>query len=347
MMRLRALALLLVSIAFSIGAAEVATRLLLPQYDPADQIRFSALPDGTPIGPFGATRRQRKNTGDYDVSVSFNELGLRDDKLPRDARPTDWFVVGDSFPFGWGVSTQERLSERLARALGSSVFNISVPGADLDGYAALVRYAQDDGADVKQLVITVTMENDLADYETAAGLSQDEPHRAYRPSGSHLLSSGKSLLTEHSALYGLTTRAVHQTPLLRHLAIHAGLITGNLSGMTPLLASQRAIAASADRVGRLAAARTAIILLVPSRRLWTGSVQDRAAADAVHTAFSTALRDRDLEIVDPRARFEEGGNPLAYHFRNDGHWNGEGHRLAAEILADAIRRHTSASAVSQ
>jgi phospholipase/lecithinase/hemolysin len=42
-------------------------------------------------------------------------------------------------------------------------------------------------------------------------------------------------------------------------------------------------------------------------------------------------------VVDLRDRFEQSGNPLSYHFANDTHWNKEGHRLAAEALAEVLQ----------
>jgi hypothetical protein len=37
-----------------------------------------------------------------------------------------------------------------------------------------------------------------------------------------------------------------------------------------------------------------------------------------------------------RSHFEDFGNPLAYHFKADGHWNNEGHKRAAETLYERI-----------
>jgi lysophospholipase L1-like esterase len=42
-------------------------------------------------------------------------------------------------------------------------------------------------------------------------------------------------------------------------------------------------------------------------------------------------------VVDLRDRFEQSGNPLSYLYANDGHWNKEGHRLAAEALAEVLQ----------
>jgi hypothetical protein len=36
---------------------------------------------------------------------------------------------------------------------------------------------------------------------------------------------------------------------------------------------------------------------------------------------------------------EREGNPMAYHFAYDGHWNAEGHRIAADALAQYLHAH--------
>ena len=65
----------------------------------------------------------------------------------------------------------------------------------------------------------------------------------------------------------------------------------------------------------------------------------------VHEQFVEALRQRALMVVDPRQRFERNGNPLGYYFKIDGHWNAEGHRIAAEELAAALARQSNTNAV--
>src|SRR5262249_32286618 len=108
----------------------------------------------------------------------------------------------------------------------------------------------------------------------------------------------------------------------------------NLDGMPDLVGSTEAITTSAFRVRQLAKGRNAIVLIIPSRRLWVGKTADRTEAARIHGAFIGSLRNSGMIVVDVRDRFEHNGNPLSYYFANDGHWNKEGHRLAAEVLAE-------------
>jgi hypothetical protein len=50
-----------------------------------------------------------------------------------------------------------------------------------------------------------------------------------------------------------------------------------------------------------------------------------------------------LNVLDMRNIFESDGGQLGYHFKNDGHWNASGHKLAGTSLAEFI----SASLISK
>jgi hypothetical protein len=81
------------------------------------------------------------------------------------------------------------------------------------------------------------------------------------------------------------------------------------------------------------AGRQAIVLIVPSRALWTGTVEHRRQVARAHELFVGLLGQAGLHVVDVRSQFEQSGSPLKLHFPNDGHWNADGHRIAAHALA--------------
>jgi hypothetical protein len=143
----------------------------------------------------------------------------------------------------------------------------------------------------------------------------------------------KDWLARHSAAYVLLTTIVHRTPLLRDVAVRAGLIVPNLDGIPRHENDPAIIEASADRLQALAGQYRLLVVLIPSRALWVGN--NRAVEARLHEAFVAALRSRDIDVLDLRPFFEAGGAPLGYHFANDGHWSPRGHLLAAE----AIGRH--------
>src|ERR1043166_7264005 len=159
--------LLVVAIAITAVVSEYTVRIALPQYDPSGSVVFFRDRDNNvALGPRNQHLRQVKNTGDYDIDVDFNKYGVRDEKDFAASSDQDYFVVGDSFSFGWGVKESERYSDLLQQKLNARIFNISAPG-NFISYDQFIRYALRQGAHVKKLIIGVCMENDLADYEQA------------------------------------------------------------------------------------------------------------------------------------------------------------------------------------
>jgi hypothetical protein len=91
---------------------------------------------------------------------------------------------------------------------------------------------------------------------------------------------------------------------------------------------------SRDELLKLLASREAIVLLIPSRRLWHG---DHIATEMrVHDEFVGLLREAGVHFVDMRLVFEASGRPLSYYFVSDAHWNAAGHAAAAREVFKAI-----------
>lgn len=326
------LAVLLISVALSVAVLEWGIRIVLPHFDPTGQIEFTHLPDGMGIGPVNTTLRQVKNTRDFDVQIRFNALGWRDDKLVSQSGERSIFAVGDSFTFGWGVEQVDRFSDRLGKRLGRDVFNIAIPG-DLDDYADLIRLAERNGATIRTLVVGVCMENDLLDYSARTKITPIAPNKQTGPTA--WISQWKPWLRDNSALYFLLTSVVHGNPTLKAMAVKAGLLVPNLQ-LSSLTLSDATVRVSAERLNSLVAGRKAVILIIPARHLWVGDEASRAAMAHVHDTFVGAITAEGLVVVDPRPHMEAGGNPLTYHFTNDGHWNAKGHDLASAMLAERI-----------
>jgi hypothetical protein len=319
---LQTLALALVGGTLALLAFELAVRAFIPAFDPSGQFRFAYdAGGGLMLGQPGTIARQRKNTGDYDVTVRINARGLRDDKDVAQATAADIAVVGDSFAWGWGVEASERFSDQLQSLSGRRVFNVSTP-TDLAGDRALIAYARKLGGRFGTVVLAICMENDIHEYGPPRGDDGDSgtPHESLR-----------DRLERNSAGYLFFTTAVHRTPWLKAPAVWLGLITPNLEGISRNRYSEAAIESSARTVAELARTDRLIALIIPSRALWVGD--NRTVEDRVHKGFVTALLRLGIDVVDLRPLLEAGGQPLAYHFANDGHWNARGHRLAAEAIA--------------
>lgn len=336
-MKKAAISIALVAVSVAIGALmlEFGVRILMPQFDPSGQIRFELMADGTPIGPAGASLRQTKNTGDFDVSIAFNALGFRDDKNLAKSDANSIFVVGDSFSFGWGVEQSERYSDVLQKLSGREVFNISIP-TDVDGYAHLLAYAKRSGANVGTLIIGLCLENDIWDYDAPKAPAATPPASA--PISVQAI---KNWMHDHSALYFFLTSIIHTNDWLRGLFVDAGMITPNLEGIAPPELDAKAVRSTAAHVAALAAGQPTIVLIIPSRWLWVGDPARSKAVSESHVALVADLRERGVRVIDPRDYMERNGPPLKYHFMNDGHWRASMHRIAAEMLDEALGQPTA------
>lgn len=281
--------------------------------------------------------RQFKNTGDFDVEVEFNRYGFRDRKDIAGSTFNDFFVVGDSFSFGWGVKEEERFSDLLQEKLKARVYNISST-TDFFGYGKLVQHAISHGAKIRKLVVGVCMENDLLDYEDL-----ETQMKAARNGGDVKtstfggnLQAVKLYLSMKSAAYTALTFLIHQTAPLKRVAVHAGLIVDNIAGIRKNAYSETVLASSARKLVEITRPFDSTVLIIPSRGLWIGS--NIATETLVHDKFVAGLRNTGLKVVDLKSVFEETGDPLQFHFKNDGHWNRQGHAKAAEVLATVLYR---------
>ena len=306
---------------------EFSIRLALPEFNPSKHLVFSWHVDDLNLGTPYTVQRQNKNTGDFNVEVRFNRYGLRDSEDVSKAGPKDFLFVGDSFIFGWGVEENDRLGEKLGMLIGQQTYNAAVPG-DLNTYADLVTYVGQITSSQPRTIISLSMETDILLY-------QAKPKRpaVITPDAkpSIRLKAIKEFLTQHSALYFLATSQVHKTAWLRDIAISFGLIQPNLQDRAARVPTPEAIASTVQRAKDLATEFDATIVIIPSRYTWFGP--HRQELSAIHKTLTNALRAHGVDVLDLKPVFEEEGQPLAYHFKNDGHWQPIGHAKAAEALA--------------
>jgi hypothetical protein len=329
--------ILLSACVLSLLLLELGVRLIFPQFDPSGQIQFIPSVQGIPpMGPPNGHFRQRKNTGDYDVQIQFNKYGFRDQKDLTQSTANDLFVVGDSFAFGWGVEQHDRFSDRLERELNRKVFNISVP-TNLIGYIQLVRFAEEKGADVGNLLLTVTMENDLV-YS-----KQEDSQKADSNINRCDIDQVKRYLAYRSSLYFLLTTIVHRSETLSRVTAKWGLLVPNVEGVRQNRLSETVLKDSTDRVNLLTRQYQTTVLIIPSRGLWVGD--NRKTEELVHERFIQMLKGESIEVIDLKPHFEKNGDPLQYHFAGDGHWNARVHAMVAEVLANYFKGSKSVIAI--
>lgn len=319
------LSLFLISIACGLCILEIGIRIILPVFIPAGDVSYYYNSEGVPLGKKKSFGRVYLSSGDFDVIVHFNQYGFRDHHDIKHGREQDVFTVGDSFTYGQGVCEQERYSDLLEYILRIPVYNIAVP-THIRGYRRLVKYAEENGVPIKNLIIGICMDNDIIDYES--------PSVADVNLGSIWIQNLKFFLIRHSAAYNAIADIVHRNRFLRIRAKCMGLLSEKKTDNTALISS-------VQEVEHLAWKYNALIVIIPSGTLWmTQSVRgllDSKESKRVHNEFVSALRQRNLNVVDLRSDFEESGNPLQYYFRHDMHWNKSGHAKVAEVIARYTR----------
>ncbi len=72
-----------------------------------------------------------------------------------------------------------------------------------------------------------------------------------------------------------------------------------------------------------------------------GLTEDKWSIERINQELSEILGRLNIEFLNPIERMRRSAKTLARHgkrlyFENDGHWNGNGHHLAGEMLATYI-----------
>lgn len=319
------LIMLAVSTAVGLVIAEFGLRKMLPAYDPTRQIGFVKNQYGVYTGTPNANMVVATPKGDYRVEVHFNRYGFRDVKDLLQAGPNDLFAVGDSFTMGSGVGDGQRYSDVAERALGVPIYNIAIPG-DFKGYRDLLGYAEKLGAHPHRIIVGVCMENDLMDYSEAEpkpATTGKLPYKEYV----------RYYMKQHSALYLALTQL--QGTFGSHFFEMLG-VARSVDELTRSNAySDQVLASSVATLLDVTRDRDALVVLIPSRGLWSGKNREQEAR--IHQRFAELLQGEGLKVLDMRPVLEATGRPLNYYFKTDPHWNAEGQRLTGEELARRLR----------
>lgn len=294
----------------------------LPYFNPAFAVSCFRNNEGVPLlWPRPSEQRQSNAFGEYDVAVSINKFGLRDKKEINSSNINDIFVVGDSFTFGHGVEEDERFSNILESISGIKVYNLGIPGTDLADYVRIVNYAKNNGALIHNLIIAVFMGKDrgIKDYSNDQRLS--------RPT---LIRKIKDFLNSKSTTYKLLSYSYNKYNIINNLKGMFGIKSEDKD----IDVSYEIIYGSAMKLQELSNGYNTLILIIPSVGLWMGDLRDMELRK--HINFVNLLRNMNMNVIDLRAAFEEK-DPLIYFFKQDGHFNKQGHAIAGNILGKYIK----------
>lgn len=328
------LVLLLISTAVALAIMEIVIRQALPFYDPRRQIVFKMMPEynNAAIGPKNERVRQRTPKGDYDIWVYFNQYGFRDPKDLAESTADDWFAVGDSFTFGWGLPVEVRFTDQVEKKLGIRIFNIAGP-VDLDEYIGAIHYARDQGAVISNLLVGICMNNDLKNYR-----AEEKPLLAVYGDRKPWKARARAWLQSHSAIYLLCSFELQRIPALRRLFERLGIARDVRELTLQNIYDEEVIDSSADKarqIAELVAPERTWFILIPSLSIWIG--EDPQMERRIHIEFAQRLRERGLQVIDLLPAFDSDVNPRSRYFATDPHWNESGHSLAAEAIAAALQ----------
>jgi hypothetical protein len=325
---------------------EVLCAIFFPHYNPSGKLAIYRDENGTLLMKKNSKGRARNNDGDFDVTYSINKYGFLDKKDLRNATARDIFVVGDSFAFAAGVEEDWRFSNLLEKMVGIPVYNISIPGADIDDYEKLVKYSQRNGANINNLIISVCMENDIADYSfkekviyknniesfDRPGTNQPGYIDIYFNENYTTLGTIKYYMSKKLTSYNVIACRAHNIIFLRNLLIKIGIIDNQLE-IINRIEDNYALYSSADKLLQIAKPFKTTIVIFPSRNLW---IDDKKYDELmVHKKFVKLLEGHGVTIVDLYPCYNVKNKPLEYYyFQHDGHPNNEGHLKAAEAIWD-------------
>ena len=308
---------------------ELFSRMLFPETAPKNNLYFNNMQNNLKIGPKNLTLRQMKNSSDYNVEISFNNYGFRDIKNLKNSKYSDFFVVGDSMSFGWGVEEKNRYSNILENLTNKNFYNISIPG-NLENYELLIEYAEKNGAKINNLIFGFTMENDFQIYEKKININPKE-NKSKNNSIFFNVEKLKRFLTQNSSFYFIITRTAHRNEMLRDMFIKLKLINPNLDYIYYTKFSNKVINSTVNKLKNISKDYNSIILVIPSRALWYGD--HMVEADQIHKTFINKLKNNKFDYLDLRKVFEKNDDPLKnLHLFNDGHWNIKGHEITAKEI---------------
>ena len=338
------LILLFVVFCFGVGAMEIATRLLWPDWRNFNAGRFMQVVDvpefgTTVIGQPGFDGMFSNNNGDFQTHITINAFGHRE-SVPVDAADGRVWIVGDSFSFGWGVNPTDTFAWQVGQLAGLKTYNIANPGTNVCGYqAAIARMPA--SIKPKALVLGLTMENDLSPLSCATQREQAEQSVASNDDhGSFQSFLGlKGWLKNHVAFYNFSVLTLKKSALARQFFSATGImadikvdISANNQGIASEAVKQTAKSIE-DITALLPAHVPMIVLIIPSRLELIG--HDADILRARRNAIAKQLNEIGITTVDPFKDLLDAGFDKV-HFENDGHWTAAGHMIAAKALAPAL-----------
>ena len=310
---------------------------------------------------------------DYSTTMQYGPKGLRGKDRPY-AKPAGIYrilVLGDSMVDGFSVELKDRVSEVLENQLGprTDVVNLGVSGYSTDQEALML---ESEGLKYQpDLVVVFFYYNDIwMNGERLLARATYKPVFKLDETGNLVLTDvpvpkPAPALEDRFRLYALVRDAIKSRPSLYKLTTFghgwasSGLPMPAGAGGT---ADQFRVYQKEDKpeLQRVWAITQALlrrmnretqehggrflVFYAPSRvelsaEEWAASnIPDTYGADVVVQHLTRICHDDGIALLEPSSRFREArkNGPLSY--AHDVHWTPAGHRLAADLLAEYVRK---------
>lgn len=349
--------IILLSTFIALICAEIILRFLYPQ----QLAVWYTTRDGMVIHPPNTTVSLTK----FDQKVRFNSFGMRDREHPIE-KPDGTFrvlLLGDSFMEALQVSFEESfpylLEKRLQEALHQpvEVINAAVSGWGTDAQLTyLKRYAYRFKPDL--ILVAMTLHNDVLDNQAEEfhilvdGKPLEKPIQKM-PFKEYALLKVKDFLASHSHLFQLVRKFKYRKTLpqaAKQLDYHLLQLVhkDNIPRLNLGWEFTYQLFQSIQETGRALGAETVVFLIPLSIQLYEEALtnflttykvsREQLVLQKPQQMMQKFGKEAGIEIIDLWPAFYEwtkGTHKNSLHVR-DGHWNPQGHRIAADVVAQEL-----------
>lgn len=313
--------------------------------------------------------RGRQSLGEFKLDLEINSLGLRGPEPRRnEAKTYSILGLGDSFTFGTGVSAEETYLAVLEELLRSERHDLEVINAGVPGYGTRqeLAYLIQNGARFHPSIVLLGFyalndpdDNVEPDSIVRDGFLVSQGADAGRAKNPGLMYQWKAFLRTHSYTYSYVVNHLKESPVMRRVVGGFGLggdvfpveVQFYLDPPPPPVRNAWqvtfALLGEMDSAVRRLNARL-VVILIPSRAqvypewwrrvLTRYSLSDKSADALLPTRTAAKFLEENgiayLDLLPEFRRLAEAGHHL--YFDLDGHWNREGHRVAAVAIREYL-----------
>jgi len=302
-------------------------------------------------------------TPEFAVPININSKGLRDDEVEFE-KPENYkrvLVLGDSFTFGSGVSSENTYSNQLEALLNhrqtGEIWQVVNSGVGAYGTLQEYVFLEEEGWKYEPdfLILQFLANNDLTDnlYPFRHVVRDGRIYFKADGNTSRLLTGAKKLLRSYSHAYRFFGDRYH---LIR---IQLGLEPffrewSDLYDLAPSEEISKAWKVTEEYLYKISTAANRhkvdlLVINVPAKfilddGLWQaflenyGKKSDTVDWDLASKQLQRICANLQIPVLDLTPHFRALEEPLNYYQEQGGHWNQKGHHMVAQQVHDYLSR---------